>query len=312
MKNDTRTKASRGQLDGSSSAGYGHAGEFLGRIWRVLPALAAICAVQVGAAVGAPPESRRERVTKLIVKIQRADYEGDRVALGRLYQDLASFADDKELGAKVRYWRGFAMWRRAINGFNDSVAPSELEHDLKRALSEFQAAITKDPAFADAKAATGSAMGLLSFLYRNNPELAPEFNDPVCLREFLNKALSYQKEAEAAEPENPRVLWVLGQTRWAIPPQIGGGQDKAIETYHKGLKAARERKAAVRDQLTPSWGEPELLMNLAWSNLNRSTPDLAAAEQYARSALALVPHWHYVRDILLPQIEAAKGPEKKL
>ena len=128
----------------------------------------------------------------------------------------------------------------------------------------------------------------------------------------MNKALSYQKEAEAAEPENPRVLWVLGQTRWAIPTQIGGGQDKAFETYQKGLKAARDLRGLVGDPLMPSWGEPELLMSLAWSNLNRSTPDLAAAEQYVRSALALVPHWHYVRDILLPQIEAAKGPEKKL
>jgi hypothetical protein len=74
----------------------------------------------------------------------------------------------------------------------------------------------------------------------------------------------------------------------------------------KGLKAAREREGAVRDPLRPSWGEPELLMNLVWSNLNRSKPNLDAAEQYARSALALVPYWHYVRDILLPQITAAR------
>jgi tetratricopeptide (TPR) repeat protein len=256
--------------------------------------------------VGAPLESRREQIAKLVIQIQRADYEGNRAALGRLYQDLAPFADDKELGAKVRYWRGFAQWRRAINGFNDSVAPVELQQDLKQAISEFEETLTKDPAFVDAKAAAGSSMGILMFLYRQNPKLAPEFNDPARVREFLIKALSYQKEAEAAAPENPRVLWVLGQTRWVLPPERGGGQDKAFETYQKGLKAARERKDAGRDPLMPSWGEPELLMNLAWSNLNRTTPDLAAAEQYARSALALVPHWHYVRDILLPQIEAAK------
>jgi hypothetical protein len=47
-------------------------------------------------------------------------------------------------------------------------------------------------------------------------------------------------------------------------------------------------------------------MNLAYSNLNRSTPDLDAAERYAQSALKLVPYWHYVRDILLPQIQQAK------
>jgi hypothetical protein len=34
--------------------------------------------------------------------------------------------------------------------------------------------------------------------------------------------------------------------------------------------------------------------------------DLAAAERYALKALALVPHWHYVRDILLAQIRRAQ------
>lgn len=47
-------------------------------------------------------------------------------------------------------------------------------------------------------------------------------------------------------------------------------------------------------------------MNLAWSNLNKVTADLSAAERNAREALRLVPNWHYVRDILLPQILAAK------
>src|SRR5207245_10740589 len=47
-------------------------------------------------------------------------------------------------------------------------------------------------------------------------------------------------------------------------------------------------------------------MSLAGANFYRTTPDVAAAEQYARSALALVPYWHYVKDILLPQIAAAK------
>jgi hypothetical protein len=35
--------------------------------------------------------------------------------------------------------------------------------------------------------------------------------------------------------------------------------------------------------------------------------DVNAAERYARNALEIVPYWHYVRDILLPQILAAKA-----
>jgi len=90
------------------------------------------------------------------------------------------------------------------------------------------------------------------------------------------------------------------------PPERGGGQDKALATYQKGLAAIREHKESTSDSLDPTWGEPELLASLAWSNLNRTTPDLKAAEQYAQAALKLVPYWHYVRDILLPQIRAAQ------
>jgi uncharacterized protein YciI len=76
------------------------------------------------------------------------------------------------------------------------------------------------------------------------------------------------------------------------------------------LEAVRNQKRDVVDPLEPSWGEPELLMSLAWSNLNRTAPDLNAAEQGAQAALKMVPYWHYVRDILMPQIRAgqAKAP----
>jgi hypothetical protein len=50
-------------------------------------------------------------------------------------------------------------------------------------------------------------------------------------------------------------------------------------------------------------------MSLAWSNLNLATPDPESAEHFAQSALALVPNWHYVRDILLKQIQEAKAKQ---
>jgi hypothetical protein len=47
-------------------------------------------------------------------------------------------------------------------------------------------------------------------------------------------------------------------------------------------------------------------MSLAYAHLHQATPDLASAEEEARAALGLQPTWSYVRDILLPQIEAAR------
>jgi hypothetical protein len=250
------------------------------------------------AAFGNSAQSTREAVTKIVVQIQRADYEGDRPALKRLYDELAPFTSDKEIASRVRYWRGFALWRRVVNGFNDSVDAKEQEQDLTQAVDEFSKAVASDAGFVDAKVGTVACLGLSAFLNQKNP---------ARLQELMAQVSPIMKEARAADPDNPRLIWVLGPILWRTPAERGGGQAVAIETDQKGLEEVRKRKATASDPLEPSWGEPELLMALAWSNLNRTTPDLNAAEQYARSALEIVPYWHYVRDILMQQIKDAKA-----
>jgi hypothetical protein len=268
--------------------------------WRVV-GLMALWIVSVSAAFAAPPERPRETVLKLVAQIQRADYEGNRVALQHLYADLEPFAADEKLASRVRYWRGFALWRRAINGFNESADPKDLEHDLTQAIAEFKESTAKDPAFVDAKVGTISCLGSLIYLALGHADR---------VQELIAQSSPLVKELRVSAPDNPRFVWVLGPILWNIPAERGGGQDKAIESYLKGLEAARKSKAPTGDPLEPSWGEPELLMSLAWSSLNQAKPDLDAADQYAHSALALVPYWHYVRDILLPQIQSAKAAAK--
>jgi hypothetical protein len=212
--------------------------------------------------------------------------------LKNLYEQLAPFLDDHQIDARVRYWRGFALWRRALNGFNESVDRVELEQDLRAAVDEFDNALVRDPNFVDAKIGAGSCLLNLVFIHQK---------DVNVLRTLLVKAMPLLTDAEIDQPDNPRLLWVLGANRWYNPPERGGGKALALKTYEKGLAVARRHKVA-QDPLMPSWGEPELQMNLAWSNLNQPTPDLEAAERHARAALAIVPYWHYVKDILLPQI----------
>jgi uncharacterized protein YciI len=256
------------------------------------------------AASGLPPADKiglddsRDSIIRMVTQIQRADYEGDRPALKRLHDGLAPVPEDNKLASRVLYWRGFALWRRAINGFNESPIPTDLEQDLMQAVSDFNDATARDLAFVEAKIGASSSLGYLMYLNKK---------DPTRVQELLQRLSPLLKEAMATAPDNPRLLWVLGPIRWASPPERGGGQDKAIEIYNKGLEAVRDQKRDVVDPLEPSWGEPELLMSLAWSNLNRTAPDLNAAEQYAGAALKLVPYWHYVRDILMPQIRAAQA-----
>jgi hypothetical protein len=262
-----------------------------------------LASVTMALAAGPAVDPSPEQVVKIVTQIQRADYEGDRAALNHLYDELVPFVDEPELASRVRYWRGFAKWRRAINGFNETPTPKDLAEDLTDAESEFDVAIQSDPGFVDAR--IGAASCVLNRLFLEG--VFKNEKDPKRLKEILAPASTLLKDAKAAAPDNPRLLWVMGPNQWSTPPERGGGQEKAIATYEKGLEAVRQQKEGANDPLEPTWGEPELLMSLAWSNLNRTTPDLKAAEQYAQAALKLVPYWHYVRDILMPQIRTAQA-----
>jgi hypothetical protein len=270
-------------------------------IRAILVALTAltISTAQIQPGVKQNGDLSHDSIVHVVTQIQRADYEGDRAALKRLHDELTPIPADNKLASRVLYWRGFAMWRRAINGFNETPTPSDLEEDLTQAIADFKDAIA--PAFVEPKIGAVSSLGYLMYLHRK---------DPTRVQELLQQLSPLLKEALATAPDNPRLLWVLGPIRWSSPPERGGGQDKAFELYNRGLQEIR-KQMPPSDPLEPSWGEPELLMNLAWSNLNQTTPDLKAAEEDAQAALRLVPYWHYVRDILMPQIQAAQAKPGK-
>jgi hypothetical protein len=241
-----------------------------------------------------------KQVAQIVARILHADYEGDRAAMQNGFDDLKPFVEDKDLASRIRYWRGFAQWRRAINGFNDSVDPKELEQNLKTALDEFKIAMEQDPKFVDAKVGTISCLGYLAFMNRK---------DQARAKELVGEIMPLVKQADEMAPDNPRLIWVHGPILWNTPPERGGGQDKAIANYQRGLEVCSKIKVSD-DPLEPSWGKPELMMSLAYSYANEATPDLEAAERNAHAALEIVPYWHYVRDILLPQILAAKAKAK--
>ena len=266
---------------------------------RAIPALVATF-ISLSVIGTARSNDTVKQIAPIVAQIQHADYAGDRAAMQKGCDDLKPFLEDKEIVSRIRYWRGFAQWRRAINGFNDSVDPKELGQDLKTALDEFKIAMEKDPTFVDAEVGTISCLGYLAFMNRK---------DQARAKELVGQIIPLVKEATDMAPDNPRLIWVRGPILWNTPSERGGGQDKAIESYQRGLEVCSKIKAGD-EPLEPSWGKPELMMSLAYSYLNTKPADVNAAERYARGALEIVPYWHYVRDILLPQILVAKAEPK--
>jgi hypothetical protein len=263
----------------------------------------------LGAAVVMWPAALHTQIKaeQIVSAIIRADYEGNRSELERLFNEAKTVQPDagnRRQEAQLHYWRGFAKWRRAINGFNVNADNADLEGDLRTAIAEFEAARTADPSFTDPAVGIIGCLQNLTYIYRN---------DQAAAGEFVRRFGALFKELMQSDPRNPRLAWLSGGGRMymsqsAPPEERAKMQALAFETFRHGLEYARSQKPPA-SALEPSWGEPELLMSLSWASLNQSKPDVAAAEKYANEALALVPHFHYVRNILLPQIHKAKPRE---
>ncbi|HEY1906726.1 MAG TPA: hypothetical protein VGG91_11830 [Myxococcaceae bacterium] len=264
--------------------------------------LAKLLVVAVGCATSSRAPSSEDHLLQLVEQIRQADYAGDRQALADLQGKLAAAPTGNAPRSLVLYWRGFALWRRAINGFNETPTPGDLGTDASAATREFEASLKEDPKLVDAQAALAACIGLQMYLHGTVDDE---------MRAMLARVKALLAEAQALEPENPRLLWVRGPMEWFTPkgsPQemLDERQARSIATYQRGLGGLPASLRSGPEPLRPTWGEPELHMSLGWAYLKKREPDVAQAELHARKALALVPSWHYVRDILVPQIEAAR------
>jgi len=269
------------------------------------PTSLVVLGLGVACATPAPalrPPSSEDRIVQLVEQIRQADYAGDRQALRDRHAQLASAPTDSSPRSLVLYWQGFALWRRAINGFNETPTPTDLEADAVSAGVDFEAALKEDPKLVDAQAGLAACLGMRMYLHKTQDDE---------MRAMLARVKALFADAQALEPANPRLLWVRGPMEWWTPkgsPQdaVDAHQAKAIATYLRGLEEIQGARPRGPEPLEPSWGEAELHMSLAWSYLRRREPDLAQAEIHGRRALELVPSWHYMRDILMPRIEAAR------
>ena len=151
-------------------------------------------------AAEAPPSPAQQRVAQ-VQGIQRADSQGDRPALARLHQELSALPEDPASAARQRYWEGFALWRRAINGSNEKPPPEDLRADLVQAIADFERSLEADPKLDDSNVGRISCLQFLAFLER----AAPEKSKPN-----VERFLALFKELAPRAQDNPRFLWIRG------------------------------------------------------------------------------------------------------
>jgi hypothetical protein len=236
------------------------------------------------------------RLAELVPRVRSADYRGDRAELARLDQELGRLSDGA-LSDYRDYWRGFALWRRAINGFNETPRPDDLERDLHAALARFHSALARHPDWIEVQLAQVGCWGNLIYLAGGDAEKR---------KAILAESGPTFRFVMANAGDNPRALWIRGGMEFGAPPPIGGDFAKAAATLRHGVECAWREAASGSDApaWVPSWGGPENMMNLAYMYAHAPAPDRDLALAYASGALVAVPDWHYVRDVLVPQIEA--------
>lgn len=262
---------------------------------RILALSLAVLAGPEAVAAGAPVPAFPE----VVRAIQSADYRGARADLQRLAA-IPVDSSDPELAAYQHYWRGFALWRRALNGFNETPTPLDLQDDLKAGIASFQAALDLKPGWIEAQIGIWGCSGPLVFLAKEDkPRLE------AILKEYTPVVSPLIRTVIDKGADNPRALWVLGQSQLGGAGGASPDPVKAATSFHRGVDAALAEASQLRGDepaWVPRWGGAENLMNLSYlyTHSNLARRDLALA--YAEGALVAAPDWHFVRDILRPKI----------
>ncbi len=245
-----------------------------------------------------PPAAPKDeaRLAELASAVLSADYRGNRAELARLDTELGRL-ETGPLTDYRDYWRGFALWRRAMNGFNETPTPDDLDADLVKALERFQSALARHPDWDEVKSAMVGCWGNRIYLAGHDAEKR---------KKLFEESGAFYKWVMAYDGDNPRVLWIKGGLQMVVPPASGGDWTKAAATLRKGVGGAwlEANAQTPASPWAPKWGGPENLMNLAYLYSRGASPDRTAALAYAEGAITAKPEWHYAKDVLLPQIEA--------
>ncbi|MBL8298291.1 MAG: hypothetical protein JNN30_08095 [Rhodanobacteraceae bacterium] len=232
-----------------------------------------------------------------IVAVIDADYRADLAGLRRGARTLSGLARSAAQPTAAYYWSGYADWRFAINAANeDPPDRAAIRAALATASAAYQEALAADPGHVESQIALIGVIGMQLFF---TPQDDPAF------RTLMDAGARISKALPPSAKQNPRLLWLRGGTEFFAPPPVGRGAEAAMNTYFRGIANAISTPAPA-DVAEPSWGLPELLMSAAYVSARLEDPDWDAAERYAQAALRLRGDWHYVKEVLLPDIRSKK------
>jgi tetratricopeptide (TPR) repeat protein len=195
--------------------------------------------------------------------------------------------------ALLHYWVAVATWRVApLFPEKDRVQAERLCQD---GLDHCEAALKVDRRLAGVHAIEAALEGLMT---RFRPG------------EMMTRGMKMEEDfgrARELDPSDPRVWLLDGINTLHKPEPFGGGPAAALEKLRKaqGLFAA----AAPADSTAPDWGYDDALLWMGRTTLELK--DSTAAQALFEKALQVNPDNGWVKNVLLPRLERARGGQEK-
>src|SRR5688572_23276455 len=123
---------------------------------RAIPCLALLgaspsLAMQLPRGLAANDPSARRVLAVLAAEIRDADYRGDLARLRSLFTEAEPYTRTPEVARVAHYWRGFALWRRALNAANENGSVGDIIRDFEHANVEFSRALALDSTYVEAQ-----------------------------------------------------------------------------------------------------------------------------------------------------------------
>lgn len=256
---------------------------------RVLESFATLTLAVTLSAVDAAAQSDdagswAERIQTLAIEASHAgDDEGLRQAAAFAERALTVHPQD----ALLHHYHGYALYRLAArNACDQETEPACVARLLRKAEESLDASLASGPR-PETYALLGSVYGLM--IGENGSlgaSLGPRIGD-------------LRSEALALDPENPRVWLLKGIGDFHTPKAYGGGVGPAREALERAVLAFQSDSPPPPE---PRWGRVDVHVWLGQVFQAAGEIDLAR-EQYERT-LELEPDYAWVRDELLPSLEA--------
>jgi tetratricopeptide (TPR) repeat protein len=248
-------------------------------------ATAAVCLAAAEARAQAEdPAALAERIQALAIEGGgAADPDALRESAALAERALAIHPDD----ALLHHYRGYALYRLASRHACDEAQDAGCVNRLLEQAEESLEASLKLGPRAETYALLGSVYGLK---IGENPALGAALGSRID---------DLQERARALDAENPRVLLLEGIGDFFTPEAYGGGIAPARSALERAA-AAFQTDAPPPPE--PRWGRADVHVWLG--QVHQAEGDVELAREQYQKALAIDPEYAWVRDRLLPSLDA--------